>query len=129
MLGALAPELRTVFVLFEFERLSSPEIAALLTLPLGTVASRLRRAREEFHLAATELRARRAARLWRAAWLRAHGKGQAAGPGPSALSRDRADPSFVNAIAEAPARARSVRAFRMRRALALGLDPPQPAAL
>jgi len=57
VLGALAPELRTVFVLFEFERLSSPEIAALLELPLGTVASRLRRAREEFQLAAQRLRA------------------------------------------------------------------------
>jgi RNA polymerase sigma-70 factor (ECF subfamily) len=57
VLAALDPDLRTVFVLFEFERLSSPEIAELLGLPLGTVASRLRRAREEFQLAAQRLRA------------------------------------------------------------------------
>jgi RNA polymerase sigma-70 factor, ECF subfamily len=57
VLSALSPELRTVFVLFEFERLSSPEIAKLLGLPLGTVASRLRRARSEFHAAARRLRA------------------------------------------------------------------------
>jgi len=57
VLSALQPELRTVFVLFEFERLSSPEIAELLELPVGTVASRLRRAREEFQLAAQRLRA------------------------------------------------------------------------
>lgn len=41
-------ESRTVFVLFEIEALSSPEIAQLLEVPLGTVASRLRRAREQF---------------------------------------------------------------------------------
>ena len=41
-------EARTVFILFELERLSSPEIAQLLEVPLGTVASRLRRARELF---------------------------------------------------------------------------------
>ncbi len=57
VLGTLAPELRTVFVLFEFERASSPEIAEMLDLPLGTVASRLRRARAEFHAAAQRLRA------------------------------------------------------------------------
>lgn len=58
VLNALGPELRVVFVLFEFERLSSPEIAELLGLPLGTVASRLRRARAEFQAAARRLRAR-----------------------------------------------------------------------
>jgi RNA polymerase sigma-70 factor (ECF subfamily) len=57
VLGALSPELRTVFVLFELERLSSPEIAALLELPLGTVASRLRRARAEFQASAKRLKA------------------------------------------------------------------------
>jgi len=35
-------------VLYEIEELSSPEIAALLQIPLGSVASRLRRARKEF---------------------------------------------------------------------------------
>jgi len=41
-------DLRTVFILFELEGLSSPQIAELVAVPLGTVASRLRRARERF---------------------------------------------------------------------------------
>jgi len=41
-------DLRTVFVLFEVEGMSTPEIAALVEIPLGTAASRLRRAREVF---------------------------------------------------------------------------------
>lgn len=47
-LSKVEPELAEVFVLYEIEGLSSPEIAKLLQIPLGTVASRLRRAREEF---------------------------------------------------------------------------------
>jgi hypothetical protein len=47
-LGELAPELRTVFVLFELEERTMAEIAELLQIPSGTVASRLRRAREQF---------------------------------------------------------------------------------
>jgi RNA polymerase sigma-70 factor (ECF subfamily) len=50
-LSKLNPELAEVFVLYEIEELSSPEIAALLELPLGSVASRLRRAREQFRAA------------------------------------------------------------------------------
>jgi RNA polymerase sigma-70 factor (ECF subfamily) len=42
--------LAEVFVLYEIEGLSSPEIAALLEIPLGSVASRLRRAREQFRI-------------------------------------------------------------------------------
>jgi len=49
VLDALPMELRAVFVLFELEELTTAEIAAVLELPSGTVASRLRRAREEFH--------------------------------------------------------------------------------
>ena len=49
VLDGMPFELRTVFVLFELEELSSPQIAALENLPLGTVASRLRRARARFH--------------------------------------------------------------------------------
>jgi RNA polymerase sigma-70 factor (ECF subfamily) len=45
-----------VFVLYELEGLSMAEIAGLLELPPGTVASRLRRAREEFHAQARRLR-------------------------------------------------------------------------
>jgi RNA polymerase sigma-70 factor (ECF subfamily) len=41
-------EQRTVFVLFELEGLSLPEIAESLGVPLGTATSRLRRAREAF---------------------------------------------------------------------------------
>ncbi len=51
-LDAMPAELRAVFVLFELEELSIDETAALLTLPRGTVASRLRRAREVFHVQA-----------------------------------------------------------------------------
>jgi len=36
-------------VLFELEELSVAEVAELLAIPLGTVGSRLRRAREDFH--------------------------------------------------------------------------------
>jgi RNA polymerase sigma-70 factor (ECF subfamily) len=48
ILDTMPEELRTVFVLFEFEELSTPEIAELLGIPRGTAASRLRRAREDF---------------------------------------------------------------------------------
>jgi RNA polymerase sigma-70 factor (ECF subfamily) len=51
-------DLRTVFVLFEVEGTSTDDIASLLDIPRGTVASRLRRAREEFHAIAKRLRAR-----------------------------------------------------------------------
>lgn len=49
-LAKVDPELAEVFVMFELEELSSPEIAAALEIPLGTVASRLRRAREQFRV-------------------------------------------------------------------------------
>jgi RNA polymerase sigma-70 factor, ECF subfamily len=39
---------RTVFVLFEIDGFTVPEIAKVLAIPVGTVASRLRRARERF---------------------------------------------------------------------------------
>jgi RNA polymerase sigma-70 factor, ECF subfamily len=39
---------RTVFVLFELEEMSADRIAALLEIPVGTVRSRLRLARETF---------------------------------------------------------------------------------
>jgi RNA polymerase sigma-70 factor (ECF subfamily) len=48
VLDAMPHELRSVFVLFELSGFTSPEIAELSGLALGTVASRLRRARESF---------------------------------------------------------------------------------
>ncbi len=48
ILDAMTPDLRSVFVLFELERLTMSEIAELLGVAPGTVASRLRRAREDF---------------------------------------------------------------------------------
>jgi RNA polymerase sigma-70 factor (ECF subfamily) len=48
VLAAMPADLRAVFVLFELENLSQPDIAAALAIPIGTVASRLRRARETF---------------------------------------------------------------------------------
>jgi RNA polymerase sigma-70 factor (ECF subfamily) len=48
MLDRLQDDLREVLVLQEGEGMSLSEIADLLDIPLGTAASRLRRAREEF---------------------------------------------------------------------------------
>ena len=47
-LGQLPDELREVFILFELEGMTMAAMAEALHLPPGTVASRLRRAREEF---------------------------------------------------------------------------------
>ena len=60
VLDVMDLELRSVFVLAELEELTGPEIADLLGLPVGTVSSRLRRAREEFRRIATRFRARAA---------------------------------------------------------------------
>jgi RNA polymerase sigma-70 factor (ECF subfamily) len=48
ILGGLADDLRVVFVLCEIEALQAAEVAAIQGIPVGTVASRLRRARREF---------------------------------------------------------------------------------
>jgi len=48
VLDKLPEAQREVFILFELEQLSGEEIAAMLELPLGTVRSRLRLAREAF---------------------------------------------------------------------------------
>ncbi|MBX3261538.1 MAG: RNA polymerase sigma factor [Labilithrix sp.] len=50
LLHGLTEELRTAFVLYEIEGHSVTEIAAMLDVPSGTVASRLRRAREKVEL-------------------------------------------------------------------------------
>lgn len=62
VLDDLTDDLRVCFVLYELEGMSSPEIAELLHIPVGTVASRLRRARESFELSAAKLKARLSAR-------------------------------------------------------------------
>jgi RNA polymerase sigma-70 factor (ECF subfamily) len=48
ILDQMHQDLRCVFVLFEIEEMTMAEIANVLELPPGTVASRLRRARDEF---------------------------------------------------------------------------------
>lgn len=58
VLDSLPMELRAVFVLFELEELPSTEIAEMLAIPIGTVASRLRRAREEFQRIIARMKAR-----------------------------------------------------------------------
>lgn len=55
ILAEMDPHLITVFVLFELEGLSTPEIAHMLGIPVGTAASRLRRAREAFRNSASQL--------------------------------------------------------------------------
>lgn len=56
LLAALPEEQREVFVLHELEQMSGSEIAALMGTSLGTVRSRLRRAREAFRKQLGELK-------------------------------------------------------------------------
>ena len=49
VLAEMPNELREVFVLFELEELGVADVAELLSIPIGTVGSRLRRARDDFH--------------------------------------------------------------------------------
>jgi RNA polymerase sigma-70 factor (ECF subfamily) len=60
ILDGMSDDQRTVFVLAELEETSVREIAALLALPLGTVSSRLRAARESFATEVKRLSAREA---------------------------------------------------------------------
>lgn len=48
ILEGMPDELRDVFVLFELEGLTAPEIGEAMGIPVGTASSRLRRAREHF---------------------------------------------------------------------------------
>ncbi|MEZ4374961.1 MAG: sigma-70 family RNA polymerase sigma factor [Polyangiaceae bacterium] len=68
ILASLPLEQRAVFVCFELEGLSSQEVAERLSIPLGTVHSRLRLARAGFRKELARLRAREGA------WLRAGGQ-------------------------------------------------------
>jgi len=62
VLEAIPVELRLVFMLYEVEELTSPEIAGMLGVPLGTVASRLRRGRESFQAIVKRMQAAQTAR-------------------------------------------------------------------
>jgi RNA polymerase sigma-70 factor (ECF subfamily) len=48
VLETMSFEMRAVFTLFEFEEMTTVEIASLLDVPAGTVSSRLSRARKHF---------------------------------------------------------------------------------
>jgi RNA polymerase sigma-70 factor (ECF subfamily) len=58
ILDAMPENVRAVFMLFELEELTMAEIAKILQVPPGSVASRLRRGREIFHDQAARLRSR-----------------------------------------------------------------------
>jgi RNA polymerase sigma-70 factor (ECF subfamily) len=55
VLDSLDDDVRAVFVLYELEELETKEIAELLGIPAGTVASRLRRGREAFEAKVSRL--------------------------------------------------------------------------
>lgn len=59
LLSAMDNEQREVFVLCEIEELSAPQVATLVAVPVGTVASRLRRARQTFTSELERLKAQR----------------------------------------------------------------------
>jgi RNA polymerase sigma-70 factor (ECF subfamily) len=63
ILQGLPAELREAFVLFELEEVSAPAVAELLKIPIGTVASRVRRARTAIR---AQLRRRTREPVWRA---------------------------------------------------------------
>ena len=58
ILDSMDLERRAVFVMFEVEELSCDEIAALSGVPVGTVYSRLHKARKEFESALSRIKAR-----------------------------------------------------------------------
>jgi RNA polymerase sigma-70 factor, ECF subfamily len=58
VMDAMGSDQRTVFVLSELEGMTAPEIADMLEIPVGTAASRLRRAREEFQRGVARCRAK-----------------------------------------------------------------------
>jgi RNA polymerase sigma-70 factor, ECF subfamily len=61
VLQELDDPLREVFVLCEIEELSAPQVAAIASIPVGTVASRLRRARQAFKDQVRRLQAQKVA--------------------------------------------------------------------
>jgi RNA polymerase sigma-70 factor (ECF subfamily) len=59
VLEKLPLEVRAVFVLYEIEEHTRSDIASLLAIPPGTVASRLRRGRAQFEAEVARMQARR----------------------------------------------------------------------
>ncbi len=57
VLDKMDHDLRAVFVLYELEGMNTPQVAELTGVPLGTAASRLRRAREAYEQEVGRLRA------------------------------------------------------------------------
>jgi len=58
VLDELPEDLRAVFVLFEIEEVAIKDISEMLDLPIGTVGSKLRRARKEFSDAVKRFKAK-----------------------------------------------------------------------
>jgi RNA polymerase sigma-70 factor (ECF subfamily) len=61
LLESMPLDLRSVFVLHEIEEMTMAEIAQTLDIPAGTVASRLRRARETFEALSRRIQAQASA--------------------------------------------------------------------
>ncbi|HEY5957048.1 MAG TPA: sigma-70 family RNA polymerase sigma factor [Polyangiaceae bacterium] len=61
VLTAMVPDEREIFILSEIQEMTRLEVAGALGIPEGTVASRLRRARDHFERLVRKLRARREA--------------------------------------------------------------------
>ena len=59
ILESMPENLKEAFILFELEDMTVPQIAELLGIPTGTVASRLRRARALFQKCVADLRSAR----------------------------------------------------------------------
>jgi RNA polymerase sigma-70 factor (ECF subfamily) len=59
ILSQMDDDLKTVFILYELEGFTTPEISDFLEVPLGTAASRLRRARESFRALVAEVAGQR----------------------------------------------------------------------
>ncbi len=57
LLSVMEDDLREVFVLCQIEELTAPEVATIVGVPVGTVSSRLRRARQSFSEALERLKA------------------------------------------------------------------------
>jgi RNA polymerase sigma-70 factor (ECF subfamily) len=58
VLAGMPLDVRAVFVAYEIEEWTIPEIAASLDIPVGTVSSRLRRGRELFEVAVKRIKDR-----------------------------------------------------------------------